>query len=57
MRIDTGEDYNDESGNIDDKKGGFDLVDYFYKKMERKYYVAVAEQGLIEEQPDAFPRV
>lgn len=52
VQIDTGEDYNDESSNRDAKKGEFDLIEYFYKKMERKYYVAVAEQGLIEEQPD-----
>jgi hypothetical protein len=52
VQIDTGEDYNDESKNRDEKRGGFDLIDYFYKKMEKKYFVAVAEQGLIEEQPD-----
>ena len=52
VQIDTGEDYNDESDINGEKKDGFDLIDYYYKEMTRKYYVAVPEQGLIEEQPD-----
>jgi len=31
------------------EKGTYDLVDYFYKKLTNKYFVAIQEQGLIKE--------
>ena len=34
---------------VEINKGKYDLIDYFYKKLEKKYYVAVQEQGMIKE--------
>jgi len=37
----------DEKAEIE--KGLYDLIDYFYKKLTKKYFVAVQEQGMIKE--------
>lgn len=52
VQIETGEDYDDQGmGYKDKKKGIYDLVECYYKEMTKKYFVAIPEQGLIEEMP------
>lgn len=35
----------------DGSQGIFDLIDYYYKKLEKKYYVAIQESGTIKDMP------
>jgi hypothetical protein len=48
--IENREDYEPHFNKEDEiERGNFDLIDYFYKKSTKKYFVAAQEQGLIKE--------
>lgn len=50
--IENDEDYKPHHGvEYSDKKGSFDLIEYFYKELTRTYYVAIQESGQIQEVP------
>lgn len=51
--IENDEDYKPHHGiEYSDKKGSFDLIEYFYKELTRTYYVVIQESGQIQEVPE-----